>query len=187
MKEVELKRVDLDYKNFVKRTALETDFTTLIKEPCILTENGEIKAVYDIVDIDTESLFKDLKSIQYTKGKRTRGLFSQSRIFGFKPRMPIRADDFCGSTSLANENPQVHAKVANLAVEIERYYQKHNPEGYKKHHDLATGKVKEQWRLNKDSVFTSGIINKNNPLKYHFDAGNFNSVYSMMIVFKSGV
>lgn len=35
-----------------------------------------------------------------------------------------------------------------------------------------------------DSAFTSGIINKNNPLKYHFDRGNFVDVWSNMLVFK---
>jgi hypothetical protein len=36
----------------------------------------------------------------------------------------------------------------------------------------------------KNSVFTSGIINKNNQLNYHFDRGNFRNVYSNMIAFK---
>ncbi len=187
MKEIELVNKNLDYKKFVKRTALEGDYDTLIKEPCICTENGEVKIVYDVVDMDTKSIVDDLKVLKYNKGKRTRGLFSQSRIFGFKPRMPIRSDDFCSSTSLAAENPEVHAKVCGLALDIEKYYEKHNPGGYKKHQDLTQEKVLPIWKLNGKSVFTSGIINKNNPLKYHFDAGNFNGVSSMMIVFKEGI
>jgi len=35
--------------------------------------------------------------------------------------------------------------------------------------------------------FTSGIVNKNNPLKYHHDSGNFKNVLSNMIVLKRGV
>lgn len=187
MKEIILNNKNLNYKDFIKRTAVEGDFETLIKEPCICTENGEIKVIYDTVDIDTKSLVDDLKTLKYTKGKRTRGLFSQSRIFGFKPRMPIRSDDFCSSTSLANENPGVHAKVCGLALDIEKYYDKYNPEGYKKHKELTEEKIMPIWKLNGKSVFTSGIINKNNPLKYHFDAGNFNGVFSLMIVFKDGI
>jgi len=38
-----------------------------------------------------------------------------------------------------------------------------------------------------ESIFTSGIVNENNPLKYHFDTGNFKDVFSCMVVFKNGV
>lgn len=186
MKIIELNRKNVDYKDFVKRTALEKDFDTLIKEPCILTENGEIKIIFDIVNIDTSQVLNDLKKIKYHEGKRTRGLVSRSRIFGFRPRNPIRGD-YCSSTSLAKEDPQIHARVCNLAIQIEKYYEKYNPDGYKNHKNLTDDKIQDIWKLNKESIFTSGIINKNNPLKYHFDSGNFNNVYSMMIVFKEGV
>ena len=36
----------------------------------------------------------------------------------------------------------------------------------------------------KDSVFTSGIANKNNVIDYHFDKGNFKRCHSVMIGFK---
>ncbi len=186
MKEIKLVRKDVDYKDFIKRTALEKDFDVLVKEPTIFTENGEIKIILDIVDIDTSQVLSDLRRVQYVEGKRTRGLTSRSRIFGFRPRNPIRGD-YCSSTSLAKEAPDIHARVCNLAVEIEKYYEKYNPKGYNNHKELTEGKIKDIWRLGKKSIFTSGIINKNNPLAYHFDSGNFNGVYSLMIVFKEGV
>ena len=186
MKEITLKKKDVDYKDWVRRTALEKDFETLIKEPTIFTEDKKIKIIYDIVDIDTSQVLKDLKLIQYHEGKRTRGLSSKSRIFGFRPRQPIRGD-YCSSTSLAKEMPDIHARVCNLALQIEKYYEKYNPEGYKAHQAQTDEKIKDIWKLNQKSIFTSGIINKNNPLKYHFDSGNFNDVYSLMIVFKEGI
>ena len=36
-------------------------------------------------------------------------------------------------------------------------------------------------------MFTSGIINDNNPLLYHFDAGNYKGVYLAMFGFKKGI
>ena len=36
-------------------------------------------------------------------------------------------------------------------------------------------------------MFTSGIVNKNNQLNYHYDSGNFRGVYSNMLVFKGDV
>lgn len=34
------------------------------------------------------------------------------------------------------------------------------------------------------TLFTSGIVNRNNPLNYHFDKGNFDGVMSCMAVFR---
>jgi hypothetical protein len=149
-------------------------------------EGNEIKVIYDMVSMDTEAIVADLKKIKYHEGKRTRGLVSTSRIFGFRPRNAIRTP-YCSSTSLAVDYPEIHAKICNLALDIEKYYAKYNPEGYKKHLNLTDEKIKKDWRISGASAFTSGIINKNNPLKYHFDAGNFKNVYSMMIVFKEGI
>ena len=51
---------------------------------------------------------------------------------------------------------------------------------------LAEEKIPHEYRLH-GTAFTSGIVNENNPLKYHYDAGNFRGVWSGMIVFKSGI
>ena len=44
----------------------------------------------------------------------------------------------------------------------------------------------QDWTIG-GSPFTSGIVNKNNQLKYHYDAGNFKGVLSNMVVFKKDV
>ncbi len=187
MKILELTNKNLDYKQFIKRSAKEEDYDFLITEPTIGIENNEIKFVYDYIPdpCDTNTLVNALKTIKYIEGKRARGLLSRSRIFGYRPRLEMRAD-FCSSTSLAAEFPKEHQLVCEFAEEIEKIYMSSHPEGYKSHKEITSEKVKEEWRI-KNSVFTSGIINKNNPLKYHFDTGNFNNVYSCMPVFKSGI
>ncbi len=50
--------------------------------------------------------------------------------------------------------------------------------------------VKSVAEVNQDfkipgSVFTSGILNYDNPLQYHYDAGNIEGTWSMMAVFKN--
>lgn len=187
MRVLELKNKGLDYKDFIKRSAEEKDYEIFIKEPTIGVENGEIKFVYDFIpdSVDTSALVDSLKNIKYHEGKRARGLVSRSRIFGYRPRLEMRAD-FCSSTSLAAEFPREHQQVCDFASEIEKIYMSTHPEGYKNHKAVADEKVNEEWRI-KNSVFTSGIINKNNPLKYHFDTGNFTNVYSCMPVFKQGI
>lgn len=189
MKILRLKKKPVVLNDYIKRTALENDFTTLIDEPCILVDDddGQVKIIYDhLGTLNTEDIVDALKKIKYHEGKRARGLTSRSRIFGYRPRLELRAD-FCSSTSMATEFPTEHALVTGLADKLEEYYQKYNEEGYQKHKKLTEEAVKPSYRINGKSVFTSGIINKNNPLKYHFDAGNFNDVYSCMVVFKKDI
>lgn len=188
MKTLRLKRKQINPKDFIKRSAQESDTPLMINEPTILVddESGEIKAVFDILDLDTKDVVEALKKIRYTKGKRSRGLVSTSRIFGYRPRNEMR-QDYCSSTSLVKEAPREHDVIAQLALKLEDYYKRYNPKGYEEHKAQTDSQVKDSWRIGKKSIFTSGIINKNNPLKYHFDTGNFTKVYSMMIVFKGGV
>ena len=188
MKTLYLHRKKINHHDFIKRTAHESDFTTLIKEPTLVydADTKELVVIYDIPNIDSVEVVEVLKRVKYHEGKRTRGLVSRSRIFGYRPRHPMRAN-YCSSTSLATEQPSEHSIVCNLATKIEDYYQKYYPEGYKRHLETTNEKIKGEWRINGKSAFTSGIINKNNPLKYHFDTGNFNDVYSMMMVFKEEV
>lgn len=189
MKILRLKKKPVQLTDYIKRTAVETDFATLIDEPTILVDDddGQVKIIYDHLGaLDTSEIVEALKRIKYHEGKRTRGLTSRSRIFGYRPRLEMRAD-FCSSTSMASEFSTEHALVAGLALKLEEYYQKYNKEGYEKHKGMVSEKVKKSYRINGESVFTSGIINKNNPLKYHYDTGNFNDVYSCMIVFKKDI
>lgn len=187
MKIINVTKKDLNLKDWIKRSAKEEDYETLIDEPCIVMVDGEIKIIYDHLQEDTSDVQQALQKIKYTTGKRSRGLVSTSRIFGYRPRNEMR-QDFCSSTSLAGEAPREHEIVARLALKLEKYYKEFNPAQYDAHAKESIEKVKKSWRIGGgESIFTSGIINKNNPLKYHYDTGNFTNVYSMMAVFKQDV
>lgn len=186
MKTLELRNKNLDYTRFVKRSAEESDYDTLVTESVVGVENGEIKFVYqELPDWDTAEVVEGLKRIKYAENERSAGLVSRSRIFGWRPRVAMRAD-FCSPASLARDFPQEHAAVAALALKIEELYKATAPDVHEKHKMVTDSRIKDGFRVN-GSVFTSGIINKNNPLKYHFDSGNFQNVFSCMPVFKSGI
>lgn len=186
MKIIEIqKKPNFNYLKFVKRSANESDYDTLITEPCIGVENGEIRFIYDTLDMDSKDVIQALKRIKYPETKRSDGLVSRSRVFGWKPRVTMRAD-YCSQASLAGEFPAENRVVVSLAKMIEEKYFKNYPEGYNKHKEEVEAKVKNTFRID-GTVFTSGIINKNNKLNYHYDAGNFNKVYSCMPVFKNGI
>ena len=185
MKTINLTKRDLDPKDYVRRSAVRKDFKTLIKEPCILKHDGNVIAAYLILPKLSVRLLKAIKMIKYGTSNRSRGLVTKSRVFGYMPRESMRKD-YCSSTAMACDYAHEHQLVCNYGAEITKFYKKYCPEMFNKHNDLAQQKVKPNWIL-KGTPFTSGIINKNSALNYHFDAGNFNDVYSNMLAYKKDI
>jgi len=184
---VRLSRKFIDPKKFVKRGALETDFDRLITKSSIVVDDvtNEILFIYKKLDFDTSKIKWALNGIKYDESTRVGGLKTTSRVFGYLPRSALRRD-FCTTTSLARAQPRHHAIVCQYGQQIAGMYCEFTPETHKKHIEVMGSKVLDEWAI-KDTPFTSGIINKNNPLKYHFDSGNFKGVYSLMLGFKQDV
>ena len=176
-------RKKINYKKYVKRRASADDCLLEITEPCkIFDQNDNLVCVYDMIGMNTDNLVHELKTMKYAETTRTGGLVTTSRIFGYQPRLERRQRAFCNQTSLARENPKAEAMLRGLASEITKRYFKVAPDTADQHKELLD-KVVDEWRM-PDSLFTSGIVNKNNPLSYHFDAGNFKDVLSCMLVLR---
>lgn len=174
---------EINTKEFVKRSALDSDYDELVRENLILLKKGKPIIVYLVIpEMPSVDMVKVLKRIRYLSGKRTSGLKTKSRIFGYSPREKIRKD-YCSSTGLAYEDPEAHDYICKFGSAVSGYYRRYCPEIFLQHMNMTKEKILEEWVI-KESPFTSGIINKNNPLKYHFDTGNFEQVYSNMIAFK---
>jgi hypothetical protein len=178
-------RKKLDLASYIKRTALNSDFSTLIKNNLIIMYEGRPLVVYLVLKTipGYSKIIDILKRIQYVRGKRTTGLKSEAKIFGYSPRETIRKD-YCSSTSLASADPQGHYQICSFGKVLSDYYKKYCPEMFEYHTETSKQKIMDDWKI-EGTPFTSGIINKNNPLKYHFDKGNISQVYSNMIVFKN--
>lgn len=185
MKELHLKRLPIDKKNFSQRTALFSDVSSLIKEDCIIYVNEQPVLFYARLKEDTSAMRWSCKTIKYAKGSRSQGLVTQSKIFGYSPRIPFR-NDYCQVTSMALDQTKQHLVLEQFAQNLSAYYQQYFPEKYEAHEAKVKEKVLEEWKL-PNSPFTSGIVNKNNPLKYHCDSGNFKGMLSNMVVFKNDV
>jgi len=178
--------LDLNYKDYIKRPAHPKDYTNLIKGDAIVIDSStnEIVVVYmKLPEKEIKLLREVVKRVHYQKTRRTSGLSTDSRIFGYMPRETIRKD-YCSSSALVRDQPKYHAIIANFGARLAQYYQQLAPEVYTEHKKIADEKILPEWRI-KGSPFTSGIINKNTQLNYHFDTGNFRDVYSNMIAFKN--
>lgn len=185
MKIIEITRRAINYPDYVKRSAEEHDAEILVSEDAVLVLDGVPVVHYFKLDIDSTLMVNVLRTLEYAKTERSGGLVTQSKIFGYSPRVTMRKD-FCSATAFANAQPLEHKIVTDFGRILANEYKKHSPDAYAQHMQKATSRVKEEWRI-PGTPFTSGIINKNNPLKYHFDSGNFKNVYSNMVGFKRGV
>jgi hypothetical protein len=176
---------DFNHKDFIRRTPLESDYSTLIKEDCTFVdrESGQLLGVYLVLPRHSMELLKALLTIKYDKNKRLAGLITKSRIFGYKPREKIR-NDFCTATQLSRESPKQHQIICDFAKVVSEIYKKHCGEIYVDHEEITKSKLLPEWTI-EGTPFTSGIVNRNNALHYHFDTGNFKNVYSNMVAFKS--
>lgn len=185
MKRIDLEKTQVDIGKFKKRTALISDVSHIITEDCIIYVKNQPVLLYKKLEIDTSALRWAVKNQKYLKGLRTRGLVSTSNIFGYSPRIAMR-HDYCTITAMAKNYPKNHHVITNFASELVKYYKEYFPEQYEYHNKIVEDKVMNEWTIG-GSPFTSGIVNKNNQLKYHLDFGNFKGVLSNMIVFKSDV
>lgn len=184
-------RRPLDLATYRLRRADDGDCSQVIGEPFELRDAGALKIVYlELADdpLDGPSLeriYHAVQRVHFNTSARTRGLVSTSRVFGYLPRITIRRD-YCTATSLSAEQPTEHADIAAGAAIVSRHYRAVHPDLYGRHQAAAADLPVQSYRL-EDDVFTSGIINENNPLKYHFDSGNLPDVWSGMLVFRDGV
>ena len=177
-------RTRLDLSAYRARQPATTDYTALIDRSTLVYdgETGDLLVVYLHLDDDCRDVVAALRSVRFDH-QNAMGRGPKSRIFGNQPRsLPRR--DHCTAASLAAENPAAHATIAGYAERVSSYYHRYNPDLYATH-VATTARVLPTWRIGA-SAFTSGIINFNNPLQYHFDAGNFADVWSNMLVFRDG-
>lgn len=186
MRHIQADRRDIDLERFRGAYADERHVGTIVEEPCIVNLDGDVHPSIIYVELDERlpAAVAALRRIHYPKTARTAGLLSTSRTFGYAPKLTVRGNETCHSAKLADEDPEAHAEIAGLADVVEDWYKRLNPDMYEQHREIVSV-VSPEWRLG-DGVFTSGIINRNNKLPYHYDGGNFAHCWSNMLVFKTG-
>lgn len=192
MQTYKIKRQVIDLKQFVKRSALEKDADTLIDHDAIVIDEdtNEVIVVYKILPKSKihDEAFKLLTQVNFQVSNRIGGLknIGGTKIFGYVPRNRVKTtDQACRLSKLATEQPEIHSKLLEYAKVINDIYEDGNAPRFKRHQELVK-KVNENYVI-PDTLFTSGIVNRNNPLKYHFDSGNFQKVSSAMIAFKHNI
>ena len=188
MLKINATRTDLDLHQYKNRGALEKDIGTLVDEPALVYVDGVLVMAY-VQSADgggtLERCRNACQQIKFVTDYRTNGMKTTSKIFGYEPRKTIRKD-WCSATALSWESPVLHKAVLDAGKTVAEAYAEVNPTLHTKHTGMTEANVVPDYRV-EGAPFTSGIINKNNPLKYHFDAGNYRDVWSGMITFRNQV
>lgn len=186
MQYLNVKPKKIDLSAFRNRSATEDDCSTLVEKDTTLLVGDKPVVVYiSNVGRDAHELFDALTKLRYESSTRTSGLVTSSRIFGYSPRNHVRNTP-CQSTRLAYEMPEQNQILKRFAGVAADYYNRTNKDLAERHQQMTREKVLPIYQMN-GSMFTSGIVNHNNPLKYHFDSGNYVGVWSAMFAFKRDI
>lgn len=186
MQQLDATRREVDAEEYRGAYADERHVGLMVEEPTMVYIDGSEHPSIVYVELDDKlpHAVAALLRIRYATTGRTSGMLSTSRTFGYAPKLPIRGQETCRDAKLADEDPEAHATIAGLSAVVEDQYRRWNPQAYQQHEEAVTTKVLPEWRLGDGGVFTSGIINRDNKLPYHYDRGNFPDCWSNMLVFK---
>ncbi len=205
LKTIQLEKRIIDPFEYRKRLATEQDCTLQIDEPCIVfigdcdsdgsNHRDEPAIVYLELgdDPDLDAALAAIQAVKFPTKNRTNGMISTSKTFGYQPRKIVHGKEACHSSAMTHEFPEASAWLCALAGCVARYYERYNPTAFARHLETVD-KVLPLWKIGGGSnlhgggsPFTSGIVNKNNQLPYHYDAGNFKGVWSNMLCFKDDI
>ena len=184
MQSLERKAIELDPKDYIRRSATESDCSELIDYSAkIFSPDGELLVVYETeVDADWMQAARDaMRKAKFGTNTRSNGMKTHSKIFGYAPRHGMRRHP-CRLAGFNTDQPQAAQALEDAAKFLNQWYKANSPSAHRVHEETIE-KVLPDWRIG-ETVFTSGIANKNNTLDYHFDAGNFKDCRSVMIGFR---
>lgn len=186
MKNIEVQKHPINLKELLlKPVNTPPPDTTIVREDAVITCAGEVIAGFQVFDrVLFDKVKKVLRELPYQKTERTGGLPTNSRIFGCSPRLAIRKD-FCSKCNLESENPEADRVLKSFGMIAEQVYAETNPAVYAKHKKLVEG-IRPEWRMG-ETIWTQGIVNWNNQLRFHRDQGNFNGTWNAMFTFKHDI
>lgn len=114
------------------------------------------------------------------------GYRTASTTFGSAPRKPIQGGrEGCNRTAIFQQHPAVERTLEHLAGYFADTLAAIDPELVRDARATLEA-VGEDWRMMREGLWTSGVVNRNSQLPYHRDSLNF-PTWSAMPVVRRGV
>lgn len=188
MKKVEVKKTEVNLSSYIKKIAKESDCSNVIDFDCLIYIDGIPKIAYlTIPNVLTKYVRRACLNVKLNHVERlSDGLITngKNRVFGYRPaRQMSQFASTCSTTGLAKDFPLEHSALCAFSKTAKEYYEKIFPTQYAKNSEIVNEKILKEWTL-EDTVFTSGIINKDSILQYHFDIGHVSKALSVMLTLK---
>lgn len=181
MKKLEIPTIlPLSKKEWINKAAKVSDALTVVKDDAeLFYESEKIAVVGTLPQSLKEELRKLIINIPMQRAERSSGLWSTYRTFGFLPRV-AKNRSFCTACGLAYDKPGIHQALVATCRVIYQHVEHHFSDIFKKTQAIIEADINHAWRI-PEMPFTSGIINKDTPLKYHRDRANYNDQLSLLV------
>ena len=176
-----------DCSDLLKTTPSKEHYNNIIDENCVFVKDGKKVGIY--IKINNEKLAlirKAALTTKLSKSSRTRGIPTQSSVFGSLPRI-ARRNDFCRYSSHTKKELENTNIVFTFMSDLIDIYKEHLPEQYERDLKIIKESVVNDYAIDKDSPFLTCNINVNHAIKYHRDAGNFKQNLSNVLILKDGI
>ena len=186
MEVLRIQKKNLDLTKWNKRFAASGDCSNVIdKNTVVYFGDSKTPSIIYLTDAVTmpDGFVTALKKQKYGQSNRQSGLRPANLVFGYSPRNPIYARENCQPASVTRDIPHLMALLTQVGGQLDAIYAAMNPDQYQVH-SAMTDKVLGDWKI-PGTVFTSGVINKNSQLPYHFDRGNFTGAWSGMVTVRN--
>jgi hypothetical protein len=183
------KKTPKDIKEWNHRMASEADCGTVVSGACVIVDpetKQPLIVVGEVSNEITRPLFAELEQLKFIVNHRSSGMAGKSLTFGYQPREPFKRRPFCSKTSLSKTAPALQSQLVRTGETLSAYYAEASPEKHHNQMEKISKEILPDWRMG-NTPFTSGIINQDNVLTYHLDRGNFEGVWSCMIVMKRDI
>lgn len=116
---------------------------------------------------------------------RSSGVRNLSRSFGFVARNQVLQRNACRVCSGALEAAPQHAGLVAAAERLAELAAEIVPERFAADMGLVGEAVLPEWRMSPAGPWTSGVVNFDSPLPYHYDRNNFDC-WSAMVTIRRG-
>jgi hypothetical protein len=116
---------------------------------------------------------------------RVGGSRTDTSTFGFAATQPLLRRMACRPCGGALVAPAPHAAICEAATYLNRELRRIYPERERDDSARARDRILPDWFLG-DSYWTSGVLNFNSPIAYHYDANNL-PCWSAMVVVRRGM
>lgn len=176
-----------DCSSLLKTTPNKSHYSKVIRDDAIFYKNGKAVGIYKrIENKDLKGIRKASLNTKLSKSSRTRGLPTQSSIFGSLPRI-ARRNDYCRFSSHTKNETHNTKAVFDFMPLLVDIYKQYLPDALKRDTSIINQEVEDDYKIKENMPFLTANINVNHAIKYHRDTGNFKGNLSNVLILRGDI